>query len=104
MFDRPGIGVEDLAWIHRDQFVHYVQLAHALGDPGDWSRLRQDLLRALTAAFGLDAGTGFAPTQQQTGALQLLDEIHRQHDQATHWPTFLETLWRRRQDIRGDLP
>lgn len=29
MFDQPGIGLEDLAWIHRDKFVHYVQLAHA---------------------------------------------------------------------------
>ncbi|MBA2529269.1 MAG: hypothetical protein H0V19_04805 [Euzebyales bacterium] len=58
MFDRPGIGVEDLAWIHRDQFVYYVQLAHALGDPTDWSGLRHDLLRALTAAFGLDAAMG----------------------------------------------
>jgi hypothetical protein len=89
---------------HRDQFVHHVQLADSLGDPGDWSRLRQDLLRALTAAFGLDAGTGFALTQQQTGALHLLDEIHLQHDPAIHWPTFLETLWRRRHDIRVDLP
>ncbi len=65
MFDGPGIGVEDLAWIHRDQFVHYVQLAHALGDPTDWSRLRHDLLRALTAAFGLDAGMGDELTPRQ---------------------------------------
>jgi hypothetical protein len=57
VFDQPGIGVEDLAWIHRDRFVHYAQLAHALGDSEDWPRLRHDLLRALTAAFGLVAGT-----------------------------------------------
>ena len=34
MFDRPGIDLDDLVWIHRDQFVHYLQLAFALGDPG----------------------------------------------------------------------
>ncbi len=56
MFDRPGIGIEDLPWIHRDQFVHYTQLAYVLSDPQDWLRLRQDLMRALTAAFGLDVG------------------------------------------------
>jgi hypothetical protein len=44
VFDQPGIGDEDLAWIHHDPFVYYVQLAHALGEPGDWPRLRQDLL------------------------------------------------------------
>ena len=104
MFDQPGIGVEDLAWIHRDQFVHYVQLAHALGDPRDWSGFRHDLLHALTAAFDLDAGAGVASMPRQHHALQILDEIHRQHDPATHWATFYETLWTRRHDIRADLP
>ena len=104
MFDQPGIGVEDLAWIHRDQFVHYVQMAHALGDPRDWPRFRHDLLRALTAAFGLDASTGDEFTSRQRRAHQVLDEIHRQHDPAVDWPIFFEDLWTRRHDIRADLP
>lgn len=104
MFDQPGVGVEDLAWVHRDQFVHYDELARALGDPGNWSRLRQDLLRALTAAFGLDAGTGDGLTPRQHRALRLLDEIRCQHGTATDWPSFFGTLWSRRHDIRADLP
>lgn len=104
MFDRSGIGVEDLVWIHRDQFVHYVLMAYALGDPTDWSRLRHDLLRALTAAFGLGDGAGDALTPRQQRALQLLDEIRGQHDPAFDWPTFFEVLWSRRHVIRTDLP
>lgn len=104
MFDEPGIGVEDLAWIHRDQFVHYVELAHGLGDPGDWPRFRQDLFRGLTAAFGLDAGLadGLAPGEHH--ALQVLDQIRRQHDPATNWPAFFDVIWSRRHAIRADLP
>ena len=106
MFDRPGIGIEDLPWIHRDQFVHYLQLAHALSDPHDWSRLREDLLQALTAAFGLDAinanGERLTPAQQR--ALDLLDEIRHDHDPAADWPAFFDTLWTQRHAIRPDLP
>ncbi|HVM21027.1 MAG TPA: hypothetical protein VM307_13795 [Egibacteraceae bacterium] len=105
MFDRAGIGIEDLPWIHRDQFVHYLQLAHALGDPHDWPRLREQLLQALTAAFGLDActnGERLTPSQQR--ALDVLDEIRPHHNPATHWPAFFDTLWTRRHAIRPDLP
>lgn len=105
MFDRSGIDVDDLAWIHRDQFVHYLQLAHALGDPGDWPRFRADLLRALTAAFGLNADNAageLVPTQRR--ASEVLDEIRHHHDPATDWPAFLDALWDRRHAIRPDLP
>jgi hypothetical protein len=103
VFDQPGIGVEDLAWIHRDQFVHYVEMAHALGDPRDWSRFRNDVLRALTAAFGLDAGTCDEVTSRQRRVLQVLDEIRRRYDPVVEWPMFVEALWTRRHDIRADL-
>jgi hypothetical protein len=93
------------AWIHRDQFVHYIQLAHALGDPGDWSRFREDLMRALTAAFGLDAeyATGQL-TPRQRNALEVLDKVWADHDPTTDWPAFFNTLWNRRHAIRPDLP
>jgi hypothetical protein len=105
MFDEPGIGVEDLAWIYRDQYVHYVQLAHALGDPADWTHFRDDLLRALTAAFGLNpsnAGGGLAPRQRR--ALEVLDVTRQHHDPATDWPAFFDLLWSRRHAIRSDFP
>lgn len=105
MFDRPGIGIEDLPWIHRHQFVHYIQLAHALSDPHDWPRLRQDLVQALTAAFGLDAGntSGERLTPPQRRALDVLDDIRLRHNPATDWPAFSDSLWTRRHAIRADL-
>ena len=105
MFDRPGIAINDLAWIHRDQFVHYIQLAQALSEPGVWPRLRTDLLRALTAAFGLDAwdANDVGLTEPQRRALDLLDEIRRHHDPSTDWPAFFDMLWSRRHAIRADL-
>lgn len=105
MFDRPGIGLDDLAWIHRDQYVHYVELAHALSNPHEWPLLRRDLLDALTAAFGLgcDDGNGHPFTSRQRRALVVLDEIRGQHDPATDWPAFFDALWERRHAIRPDL-
>ena len=112
MFDRPGIGLDDLLWIHRDQYVHYVELAHAISSPHDWPQLRQDLLAALTATFGLGRGDGngdcngngqpFTPRQHR--ALEVLDEIHDQYDPATDWPAFFDALWQRRHTLRPDLP
>lgn len=105
MFDQPGIGVEDLPWIQRDQFVHYLQLARSLGDGHDWPRLRLDLLGGLTAAFGLNARHTHADelTPSQCGVLELLDEVRHQHNPATDWPAFFDTLWTRRHAIRPDL-
>ena len=106
MFERPGIGIEDLPWIHRDQFIHYLGLAHDLSDPNDWPRFRNDLLQALTAAFGLDAGNanGEKPTPSQRRALDVLDEIRLHHNPATSWPAVFDTLWTRRHAMRPDLP
>ena len=105
MFDRPGIGLDDLPWIHRDQYVHYVELAHALSNPHDWPLLRRDLLNALTAAFGLGRGDGNGHpfTTRQHRALEVLDEIRCQHDPATDWPAFFNALWERLHAIRPDL-
>jgi hypothetical protein len=105
MFVRPGIGLRDLPWIHRDQYVHYVELAHALSTPHDWPLLRRDLLNALSAAFGLGRGDGNAHrfTARQHRALEVLDEIRCQHDPATDWPAFFNALWKRRHAIRPDL-
>ena len=105
MFDSPGISVDDLPWIHREEFVHYIALAYALGNPADWPRLRADLLRALTAAFGLDAGTavhgGLTPGQRR--GLKVLDDVRRHHDPASNWPAFFDAVWSGRRAIRADL-
>ncbi len=98
--------IEDLPWIHRDQFAHYTQLAYVLRDPNDWPRLREDLLHALTAAFGLDAcnvmGERLTPPQRR--ALKVIDGIRRHHDPAKEWPAFFDMLWSQRHAIRPDLP
>jgi hypothetical protein len=106
VFDHPGIGIEDLPWIYRDEFVHYVELAHTLGDPRDWPRFRQDLARALTAAFGLATGPldGQRHSPAMDQVLEVLDEVCRQHDPASAWSAFFEQLWSRRHAIRPDLP
>ena len=110
MFDEPGISLDDLPWIHRDQFVYYVEMAHGLGDPTDWPHFRIDLLEALTAAFGLNRhhpDSNGAPAQaiapRQERALQLLDEIRRRHDPALDWAGFFDALWAGRHRIRADL-
>lgn len=102
MHGPPGIGLQDLAWIQRDQFVHYVSLARATQDPDDWPTFRQALLEALTAAFGLDhepEGHG----ARRTAAFALLDRTRPIHDPTEAWPGFMETLWARRHTIRPDL-
>ena len=105
MFDRPGIASDDLAWIHRDEFVHYVELVHGLSEPQHWPWLREDLLGALTAAFGLDAGnvSDAQFTSPQQRALGVLDDIRRHHNPASDWPAFVNALWSRRHAIRTDL-
>ena len=104
MFDRSGISTDDLSWIQRDEFVHYVELAYGVSDAHDWTRFREALLAALTAAFALDADShGGRLSPRQRRALQLLDEIRREHDPAADWPAFFDTLWSRRHAIRPDL-
>ena len=103
MFEQPGIGVDDLAWIHRDQFVHYVELARALGDPSDWPRFRCQLHRSLHAAFALDAAvaTDGHPTRDRTD--DVLDQARACHDPTTDWPGFRETLWSLRDRLADGL-
>lgn len=104
MFDQSSIGIEDLACIHRDQFVHYLQLAHALGDPQDGSGFRQALLSALTAAFGLAAGMDVGRPRREERPCGSSIRSACSTALAADWPTFFGTLSSRRHDIRADLP
>lgn len=81
MRNRPGISVDDLAWIQRDQFVHYLTVARAGHDPADWPIFRAAVLAALVAAFGLEPDD---PTA--TGIVELLDTVHQAHDPRDAWP------------------
>lgn len=103
MISRAGIGVDDLAWIQRDQFVHYVTLARAShDDPRDWPAFRHALLDALTAAFGLD----HEPDAERVPLMAAADVLERTRlacDPHDAWPDFMNTLWRSRHAIRPDL-
>ena len=97
-----GIGVDDLVWIQRDQFVHYLGLARATHGAEGWPTFRQALLEALIAAFGLDHGTDGLGVRR-AAALALLDTIRPIHDPVDDWHAFREALWARRHVIRPDL-
>lgn len=99
MRNRHGISVDDLAWIHRDQFVHYLTVAREGHDPADWPIFRAAVLDALVAAFGLEPDH---PTP--TGIVEVLDTIHQAHDPRDAWLEFMSALWARRHTIRPDLP
>ena len=95
------------AFIERDQFVYYLTLAHELADPTDWPAFRNELVTALTAAWGLDTRwTDLDTTAQQAEvderrrrAFVLVDDIRADHDPAVDWPRFFDALW----DARGPL-
>jgi hypothetical protein len=55
MFEVPGIGADDVAWIERDQFVYFTEVERSLSDLSDWPRFKHDLARALTTALALPA-------------------------------------------------
>lgn len=100
-----GIGLDEVAWIERDQFVYYATVAFMLGDPSDWPSFRRDMLGALVAA-GLQPRWMITsrlcaiepvrvPSQRQEGTLRLLDEVRRDTDPASNWEGFLIELWAR---------
>lgn len=110
LFDRPGIELDrDLEWIHRDQYVYYLEVAHALGDPADWASFRSDLAEALAAAFSLqrtppwaeDRGDHDRRTRERV--LDILDSMRFRHHPAADWDGFFDDLWERRSKLRDDL-
>lgn len=106
MSDQPGITMDDLTWIRRDQFVYYLEMARALGDPNHWPRFRDDLLRALTAAFSLDVDdpdAGWTSHGNRQRALHVLELVASRHDPDSDWRGFFDELWASRGHIRPDL-
>lgn len=90
MFDDPGIDVDEIAWIERDQFVYFMEMEHQLGDPTDWPAFRVGLGEALAAAFGW---LPEAPEGTDDAVLGRLDSARETADPTTEWDRFLEAVW-----------
>ncbi len=107
MVEAAGVGLDDIAWIQRDEFIYYVEMAHALRDAGDWPAFRDELIEALNAAFGLDAAAtstgGDGASSWRSGLRRLLDRLREYHDPAVDWDGFSGALWQARHEIRPDL-
>ena len=95
------------AWIEREQFVYFVTMARELGDPGDWSAFRDQLVAALRAAWGLDTIwlhlTGEEQQRRRSSriatAYEVVDAVRGDHDPLTQWEAFADALW----DARAPL-
>ena len=95
------------AWIEREQFVYFVTMARELGDPGDWSTFRDQLVAALRAAWGLDTiWLHLAAEEQQrrraariATAYEVVDAVRGGHDPLTQWEAFSDALWAARMPL-----
>lgn len=109
-------GRDDGVWgsarrIARDQYVHFVTLAHQHGDAADWPSFRLELVAALNAAWGLDtrwshrtaAQNDWVADQRQRRALAALDRLRVRIDPAAAWSAFFDALWEARATIRADI-
>lgn len=100
-FDDDPEVVGTSAWIEREQFVYFVTMARELGDPGDWSRFREQLVAALRAAWGLDTIWLHLNGEEQqrrrasriATAYEVVDAVRRGRDPLTQWEAFSGALW-----------
>lgn len=99
------------AQVTREQYVHFVTLAHERGEVANWSSFRLKLLAALNAAWGLDTRWGhrtaaqndWVTAQRHRRTLDVLDALRATIDPAEDWPAFFEALWQARAAIRADV-
>lgn len=89
MFDGPGISVDDVAVIEREQFVYFMEMERETGDVSDWSAFRAGLGDAIATALGWE------PADAQRGAevIALLDAACEVADPSTDWPRFSDEVW-----------
>jgi len=93
MFGTPGIDVDDLPWIERDQFVYFMEMEHHLNDPGDWPRFREGLVAALATAFGWDPSHALDDARHDDEVLVLLEAARQVADPAVNWNGFVDEVW-----------
>ena len=104
--DDPEV-VGTSAWIEREQFVYFATMARELGDPGDWSRFRDQLVAALRAAWGLDTIWLHLTADEQhrrrasriATAYEVVDVVRGDHDPLTQWEAFSDALWAARTPL-----
>ena len=109
MFATHGIDRDELAAIQRDQFVHYLGMAHAVGDVADWPGVRQRVVDALRAAWALDGVRDDRDAALEedrvrariVAAGELVDEAGRRHPPSRGWDDFTSHLWRGRGALLG---
>ena len=96
------------AWVERDQFVYFVTMERELGTPDDWPKLRDGLVSALAAAFGLDTIWLDLPAEVQrrrvaqrlAQAYEVVDQVRARHDPDSDWDDFFDALWDARHRVR----
>ena len=97
MDDDPNV-IGTSAWIERDQFVYFVTMAREPGNPRDPQVLRNELVAALHAAWGID-GTWLhldanarhdRCVRRISLANAVVEEVRWHHDPASGSDGFLE--------------
>jgi hypothetical protein len=102
-----GLHLNELSRIERDSFLHFVTITRRCGDAEDWSVFRDELVSALTAAFGLDSRWVDRDRGQETArittrrrrAFALVDQAAARYDPLSQWPQFREVLWDGRRSL-----
>jgi hypothetical protein len=102
-----GLQLDELPRVERDSFVHFVTIARRCGRADEWMKFREELVAALTAAFGLDSRWVDRDHDLETAriaerrrrACALVDEVDAQYDRLAQWPQFREALWEGRHRL-----
>jgi hypothetical protein len=97
----PGIPLRLLPWLERMQFQRSITDAYRERRPDIWLPFRDELHRALSAAFGLNspwvipAGHVEAPRidTQHRRLAELLDQARERFDPAVQWEEYREIVW-----------
>lgn len=102
-----GLHLDELPRIERDSFLHFVTIARRCGHAEGWTVFRDELVSALTAAFGLDSRwVDLDHDQEMTRiaarrrcAFALVDQTAERYDPVSQWPQFREALWDNRHPL-----
>ena len=98
-----GISVNEVAWIQREQFLHFINGARRDGNPDDWASFRLVLADALDAAFGFESADTPCPDAHRRAALDVVDRSRATSDPVSCWASVVDGVWARRREIRPDL-
>lgn len=102
-----GLHLDELPRIERESFLQFVTIARRCGHANDWTVFRDELVSALTAAFGLDSRWVDLNHDQETAriaarrrrAFALVNQAAARHDPVSQWPHFREAVWNGRHAL-----